>query len=179
MKCLAVVATAALILCCNVHAQQRAAGAHDIASHGGHIPAHGPAPYDGAPHAGPARSDQQARLVTPHVEAERDRWLGHGTGRNDPHYRLDHPWEHGHFPGALGPGKVWRMQGGDRGWFFIGGFIFAVGLFDYRYCDDWLWTSDDIVLYSDPDHIGWYLAYNPRLGTYVHVMYWGTDRSQP
>jgi hypothetical protein len=107
------------------------------------------------------------------VHPDDDRWVGHGTGRNDPQYHLDHPWEHGHFPGAMGPSQVWRSHGGDHGRFFIGGFIFSVAVFDYAFFDDWLWDNDDIVIYDDPDHVGWYLAYNVRLGTYVHVTYMG------
>ena len=99
--------------------------------------------------------------------------MGHDTGRGDAHYHLDHPWEHGRFPGAIGAGHAWRMHGGDHGRFAIGGFFFCVAAFDAAYCGDWLWDDDDIILYDDPDHVGWYLAYNVRLGTYVHVMYLG------
>jgi hypothetical protein len=167
---------AALMLSVNTFAQHPSGGGGHGAEHGvggGHIPAHGPSPM-GAPSRFPSGvRDVAEHPSAPHVHAENDRWVGHDTGRDDPHYHLDHPWEHGHFPGAIGPGHVWRVHGGDRGRFAIGGFFFSVAAFDYPYCNDWLWDSDDIVIYDDPDHIGWYLAYNVRLGTYAHVTYMG------
>lgn len=139
------------------------------------IPKHGPAPVK----AGKARAaenrdyrDAAGHPNAPHVHPD-GKWIGHDTGPNDPHYHLDHPWEHGHFTGGFGPRHVWRLGGGSRERFWFGGFYFSVAPYDYGFCADWLWTTDQVVIYEDPDHIGWYLALNVRLGTYVHVMFLG------
>lgn len=146
---------------------------------GGHIPQHGPTrAVHEAPKNAPAPetrhyNEAQGHPNAPHVDARNDRWVGHNDGRHDARYHLDHPWEHGHFPGAFGPSHVWRLEGGGPSRFWFGGFYFSIAPADIGYCGDWLWDRDDIILYDDPDDTGWYLAYNVRLGTYCHVLYMG------
>jgi hypothetical protein len=101
--------------------------------------------------------------------------VGHERGREDDRYRFGRPWPHGRFGGQIGAGHAYRIGGWERAahcfWFGLSYFIIAPA--DWIYVDDWDWANDQVVLYDDPDHEGWYLAYNPRLGTYIHVEYDG------
>ena len=161
-------------------AQRGGGGVHGGGDHmggGGFVPSHGPAAFHGRPERSgdhPSFRDGEGHPNAPHVHSD-GRWIGHHTGRNDVHYHLDHPWAHGRFTGGLGRDHVYRLAGGGPGRFWFGGFFFGVAAYDLAFCNDWLWDSDQITIYPDPDHVGWYLAYNVRLGTYAHVQYLGTQ----
>lgn len=49
----------------------------------------------------------------------------------------------------------------------------VVASYDVPRCRDWQWDRDQVYVYDDDHHPGWYLLFNARLGRYVHVEFSG------
>ena len=49
----------------------------------------------------------------------------------------------------------------------------VVATYDVPHCRDWQWDRDEVYVYDDDHHPGWYLLFNARLGRYVHVEFAG------
>ena len=180
MKILIGLCAVSLTLALPVLAQDRGGERHGGRPEvgGGYVPKRGPDPVRGAPRAAaPAErhADRAGHPEAPHVH-NNGKWIGHDTGRDDaalpPGPSVGTRSLHGrHRPRP-------RLAVGRRrpGPLLVRRLLFQRrAAFDFGFCDGWLWDTDQIVIYDDPDHVGWYLAYNMRLGTYVHVTYLGNS----
>ena len=100
-------------------------------------------------------------------------WYGHAAP-DDVRFRLARPFEFGRF--ALpGPSHLYRVTRVDldarRIW--LPGGHFEIAAWEWANTAPWCWTCDDFVVYVDPDHVGWYLIYDARMGEYVHAQFLG------
>ena|SRR2546430_160456 len=51
----------------------------------------------------------------------------------------------------------------------------VVASYDVNRCRDWQWDHDQVYVYDDDHHPGWYLLFNSRLGRSVHVEFSGVN----
>lgn len=135
----------------------------------GHIPP-APSPRSGrgiAPE--PERRDGGRVNSMPHVN--HNQWYGHDRP-DDPRFRVARPYAGGRFE-HLGPSYRYNVSRFDAPHhrFWLGGFGFEIAAWDWAEASDWCWdcNEDDLVVYDDPDHPGWYLIYNVHTGEYVHA----------
>jgi len=152
-------------------AQRGRAMARPLMSHETFQPPIPREPESRAAHAPPTFEPGRPRGRVPYV---RDgHWYGHAAP-DDARFRLARPFEFGRFR-LVGPSHVFTVTRVDLGarriWLPGGGFEIAA--WDWGLTAPWCWTCDDVVVYLDPDHPGWYLVYNVRMGEYVHAIFVG------
>jgi hypothetical protein len=85
-------------------------------------------------------------------------------GRHYPHGRYEHVKQH------------YILRGYDvrtRNIVLYDRSNWVVATYDVPHCRDWNWDRDDVYVYDDDHHAGWYLLFNARLGRSVHVEFSG------
>ena len=102
---------------------------------------------------------------------------------NNPHYRdwdYDHAhiqpgrsYPHGRYPDVRQKFVAVRIDFPSRRVFLRDSSTWVVADYDIPRCRDWAWDRDEVFVYDDDHHPGWYLLFNARLGRYVHVEYFG------
>jgi hypothetical protein len=118
-------------------------------------------------HAAPLIEPGRPPARAPYVRD--DHWYGHAAP-DDPRFHLEHPFQFGHF-GLVGPSHLYAVSRFDLAarHVWLPGGMFEIADWDWPVTTPWCWTCDQFVVYLDPDHPGWYLLYDVRMGEYVHA----------
>jgi hypothetical protein len=122
-------------------------------------------------HAAPLFEPNHPATTVPYVR--NDQWYGHAAA-DDPRFNLARPFPAGRFA-LSGPSHVYSLSRVDLGArrIWLPGGQFEIEDSDWAVTSPWCWTCDQFVVYVDPDHAGWYLIYDVRMGEYVHAQFLG------
>jgi hypothetical protein len=124
-----------------------------------------------SPHEAPLIEADHPRTSVPYVRDEH--WYGHAAP-DDARFHLPQPFAHGRFAltGRAHLYSISRFDLGARHIWLPGG-EFEIADWDWDVTAPWCWDCDQFVVYVDPDHPGWYLLYDVRMGEYVHAEFMG------
>jgi len=106
---------------------------------------------------------QEARADYRHWDYDHDRIV---AGRHYPRGRYNHV--HEVFVARSMDYRTRRVVLYDRS-------NWVVASYDVNHCRDWQWDRDQVYVYDDDHHPGWYLLFNSRLGRSVHVEFSGVN----
>lgn len=104
---------------------------------------------------------QEARADYSHWDHEHDRIV---PGRRYPH---------GHYEHVKEPFVARSIDYRTRAVVLHDSSNWVVASYDVDRCRDWRWDHDQVYVYDDDHHPGWYLLFNARLGRSVHVEFSG------
>lgn len=85
----------------------------------------------------------------------------------------DRDYPHGHYDGVRRTIVLGTLDFHTRRVILADHSNWVIASYDLDRCRDWRWGHDDVRVYEDDVHPGWYVLFNARLGHYVHVEYFG------
>src|SRR5690242_17775668 len=96
-----------------------------------------------------------------------------GWDSDDDRIRPGRAYPHGRYEHVRQMYVARRFDYRTRHIFLYDNSDWVVASYDLDRCRDWQWDRDQVYVYDDDHHPGWYLLFNARLGRYVHVEYFG------
>lgn len=85
-------------------------------------------------------------------------------------------YKHGRYEGVRHTWRVRTFEVRRRQVILVDRSTWVIASYDIPRCRDWAWDRDEVYVYDDDRHPGWYLLFNSRLGRYVHVEFFGVGR---
>jgi len=89
------------------------------------------------------------------------------------HIRPGHYYPYGRYEGRRGAFVAVSVDYPTRRVILNNRSTWIVASHDIGRCRDWRWDKDNVQVYDDDLHPGWYVLFNARLGQHVHVEYFG------